>query len=85
MALGLVLVGGAWNSAAAGLVLDMSKITSLCVMVERLSTFARRDHNLSKKEIQNHIYVWLKAKLPRVQVSVSVVGMKGFVQPDCQA
>ena len=76
MAIGLVLVGGAWN-AAVGIAYDLSKLKTICVRAEDLSTTSKRHFNLSAKEIKNHVYVWLKAKLPRLQIEISTGADKG--------
>ena len=67
MAIGLVLAGGAGNSDAQ-VAYDLTKLKSLCIHIGELSTKARQDHNLSEGSIGSHIYVWLKSKLPRLQV-----------------
>jgi len=76
MAIGLVFAGGAWNSAA-GFAYDLSKLKSICVLAEDLPTTSKRYFNLSPKEIKNHVYVWLKAKLPRLQIEISTGAEKG--------
>ncbi len=68
MAIGLVLLGGAWNSAVRGAAADLTKLKSLCVISEKLSADAMQDHSLSKEAITNHVYVWLKGKLPGLRV-----------------
>ena len=67
MAIGLVLADGTWNSTA-GVALDLTKLKSVCVKVETLSSEARREFGLSREAIKKHVYVWLKGKLPRLRV-----------------
>ncbi len=67
MAIGLVLLGGAWDSAV-GVAYDLTKLKSLCVDSVELSVAAMQDHDLSKEAIKNHVYVWLKGKLPKLRV-----------------
>ena len=78
VAIGLVLAGGAWNSAA-GLALDLTKLKSVCLLVEDLPADAKRDFGLSKNSIMNHVYVWLKGKLPRLRVE----RFTGALREDC--
>ena len=66
MAIGLVLAGGALNSAV-GQAYDLTKLKSVCIAVD-LSAEATQDHGLNAEAIKNHAYVWLKAKLPRLQI-----------------
>ncbi len=65
MVIGLVLLGGAWDSAA-GTAYDLTKLKSLCVATEPLTAIEKQDLALSYEAIQNHVYVWLKSKLPRL-------------------
>jgi hypothetical protein len=65
----LVLAGGAWNSAI-GLAYDLSKLKSICVDVGELSTAAKQKFGLSREDIGNQVYVWLKSKLPKLQVKI---------------
>ncbi len=67
MAIGLVLAGGAWASAA-GIAYDLTKLKSVCVFVDALDPDIERHLGLSKEAISNHVYVWLKGKLPRLRV-----------------
>ncbi len=67
MAIGLVLVGGGWASAE-GIAYDLTKLKSVCVYVDALDRDIYRHLGLSKEAISNHVYVWLKGKLPRLRV-----------------
>ncbi len=67
MAIGLVLVGGLWN-LAAGMVYDLTKLKSVCVFVDALDPDIERHLGLREEAIRNHVYVWLKGKLPRLRV-----------------
>ena len=81
IAIGLVLLGGAWNSAVGGASLDLTKLKSLCVDTEELPPTATQDHNLSKEAIKNYVYVWLKGKLPRLRVERFRGAHKGLCSP----
>ena len=78
MAIGLVLAGGAWNSAA-GIALDLTKLRSVCVRVEDLPSEARQEFGLSREVIGKHVYVWLKGKIPGLEV----VRFPGTYPGDC--
>jgi hypothetical protein len=66
MAIGLVLFGGAWDSAT-GTVYDLSKLKSVCVGTKPLAGEGK-SLGLNREEIISYTYVWLKGKLPRLQV-----------------
>ncbi len=68
MAIGLVLAGGRWESAT-GLTFDLTKLKSVCVRTESLSTESKEKMRLSEEAIGNHVFVLLKAKLPRLMVA----------------
>ena len=68
IAIGLVLLGGAWNSAVAGVAFDLTKLKTLCVAVEKLDPDIERHLGLSQEAVINHVFVWLKAKLPRLRI-----------------
>ncbi len=64
---GFILIGGAWKSAVA-IAYDLTKLKSVCLMVEVLPADARRDLSMDEREITNQVYAWLKGKLPRLLV-----------------
>ena len=66
MAIGLVFAGGAWNFAD-GIAFDLTKLKSICVSIDSFPSQATQ-LGLSENEIGNHVYVWLKGKLPRAKV-----------------
>ncbi|MFQ5852937.1 MAG: hypothetical protein ACE5JU_20445 [Candidatus Binatia bacterium] len=67
IAIGLVLLGGALNSAA-GVTFDLTKLKSVCVLVEDLTPESAQELGLSKEAIRKYVYIWLKGKLPRLVV-----------------
>jgi len=69
MAIALVLAGGAWNFAT-GMVYDLTKLKSICIIVEDLTLETRKDHGLSREAIGQFAYVSLKGKLPRVRMEL---------------
>ncbi len=69
IAIGLVLLGGAWNSAA-GHAYDVINLKSVCIQMEDLSADVKREFGLSKKTIENYVYVSLKGKLPRLRIEL---------------
>ncbi len=66
MAIGLVLAGGAWNSASP-ITFDLTKLESVCVGTEYLGA-EEKSLGLNREAITSYTYVWLKGKLPRLQV-----------------
>ena len=66
MAIGLVLAGGGWKLEAARLVFDLTKLKSVCVLAD--TGVDTSDFGLTKETIGNHVYVWLKGKLPKLQL-----------------
>lgn len=66
-AMAVALVLSAWDWAA-GIALDLTKLSSICIDVEELSHEARQELGLEKEAIGNYAYVSLKAKLPRLGV-----------------
>ncbi len=68
MAIGLVLVGGRWESAT-GLTFDLTKLKSVCVKTESLPTKSKGKMGLNEEAIGNHVFVLLRAKLPRLKVA----------------
>ena len=67
MAIGLVLFGGAWDSAT-GIAYDLSKLKSVCVDAVKVKPNIEQHLGLSRKAIIDYVYVWLKPKLPKVQI-----------------
>jgi len=68
MAIGLVLAGGRWESAT-GQTFDLTKLKSVCVRTKFYSTKSNEKTGLNEEAIGNHVYVLLKAKLPRLKVA----------------
>ncbi len=66
MAIGLVLAGGGWKLEAAGIAFDLTKLKSVCVLAE--IGIHTSDFGLTRETIGNHVYVWLKGKLPKLQL-----------------
>ena len=78
MAIGLVLLGGAWKSAA-GLSLDLTNLKIVCI--EKANFRGPQVVGLSQEEITNYVYVLLKGKLPRLQVELYTGAKKGACVP----
>lgn len=68
VAVGLVLLTGTWAPAQAGVALDVTKLTSVCLFGEKPPIEAVSDHGLNREAVLNFAYVTLKSKLPRLQV-----------------
>ena len=66
MAIGLVLADGWWKLEAAGVAYDLTKLKSICV--KAVTGVHASDFGLNNETIGNHVYVWLKGKLPKLQV-----------------
>ena len=81
IAIGLVLLGGAWDSAV-GVAYDVTKLKSLCVPSGKLSVAAMQDHDLSREAIKNHVYVWLRGKLPKLRVERFTGAYRGACSAD---
>ena len=67
LALGIILLVGSWHSAE-GVTYDLTKLNSICVSVEPLSTDVRQDFGLSEDSIGNYVFVRLQGKLPGLRV-----------------
>jgi len=67
MAIGLVLAGGAWKSEA-GDTFYLGKLKSVCVPPAVFATETKELFGLSEEAIADHVYVWLKGKLPRLVI-----------------
>ncbi len=79
MAIGLVLLGGAWNSAV-GQDYDVTKVESLCLEAASNAPVAQ-DFGISNEDIVNHAYVFLKSKLHRLQMKRFAGELKGLCAP----
>jgi len=66
MAIGLVLAAGTWNSASP-IAFNFTKLESVCVDSEYLGA-EEKSLGLNREAITSYTYVWLKGKLPRLQV-----------------
>ncbi len=80
MAIGLVLAGGLWKSAA-GVTLYLGKLKSVCVPSAEFTTETKEfeSFGLNEEAVADHIYVWLKGKLPRLTVECNECRKDGNV------
>jgi len=63
MAVAFILTAHAWGWAA-GLAFDLTKLSSMCIVVEELHDEARQELGLEREPIGNYVYVSLKSKVP---------------------
>ena len=66
MAIGLLLLGGRWRAEAGPAIFDLTKLERVCLVA--LVSPAAKDLGLSKEAIGNRVYVWMKSKIPKLQV-----------------